>query len=72
VKINTKETVIGPSPSSKQCEAIGGQILVEEKLPKSNQSKLKTGKKIEKQPLPSKLNCLQTLVKVKLVHLSLK
>ena len=72
VKINTKDNATGPSPSSRQCEAIGGQILAEEKLPKSNKSQIKTGKKFDRQPLPSKLNCLQTPVKVKLVHLSLK
>jgi hypothetical protein len=70
VKINTNTT--GPSPISRQCEAIGGQILAEERLPKSNKSQIKTNKKLDRQPLPSKLNCLQTPVKVKLVHLNLK
>lgn len=71
VKINTNAAT-GPSPGSRQCEAIGGQILSEEKLPSSNKSQIKASKKVDRQPLPSKLNCLQTPVKVKLVHLSLK
>jgi hypothetical protein len=52
VNISTSIKTTGPSPSSRQCEAISGQILAEEKLPKSNKSDLKMTKKVDRPALP--------------------